>query len=268
MSKLAAILFSVLTLLNGNVFAEVPLLTAVGNLNSSTSCKLGSQVSGRVEQVFVEVGDFVKKGQPLLQLDKKLFEIDVSHKEAVLESAKIEFHDAEVNYLRMKKLWEKPAGQTPSISQKRYEDAKLRYEQAQVQVMQDEQDLKRAQLSLAETTIVASFDGVVSNRFVDPGEAITNIPITHVVEIQAADPLFLEFSIPQGYLKTIQIGTPITFKVEGHETKKFEAKVNLIYPSIDQMTRTFKCRATVDNPNLELHPGSLAKVEICKHDSI
>lgn len=244
------------------IFSEQPSLSVVGNLYPSTACKIGSQVPGRVEEVFVEVGDSVKKGQPLIQLDKKQFEIDFVQKEALVQSAKNELQDAEINYNRMKKLWEKPAGEAPTISQKKFEESKLRYEQAKTQLVQGEQELKRAKLRLSEATIRASFDGVVTDRLVDPGETIANIPSTYLIEIQSTNPLFLEFSIPQIYLKTVKVGTPITFEVEGAEKPKYYAKVDLIYPNVDETTRTVKYRAIVDNSSQELRPGSLAKVEI------
>jgi membrane fusion protein (multidrug efflux system) len=60
------------------------------------------------------------------------------------------------------------------------------------------------------------------------------------------------------------VGSPISFEVEGTEKEKFYAKIDLVYPCIDETTGTVACRAIINNPSQELHPGSLAKVEIFK----
>lgn len=248
--------------MQGIAVAQQPLLTAIGNIYPSAQCKLGSQVSGRVDEVYVEVGDSVRKGRPLAKLDPIQFEIDVAQKQAVLDSAQIELADTEKNYLRMKNLWEKPEGGTPSISQKRFEEAKLVYEKGKVQVILAQENLNRAIVNLNETLIKASFDGIVTKRYVDPGEAITSIPVTHLIEIQSINPLYLEFSVSQAFLSSIKPGTPIVFEVEGAKKARYEGHIDRIYPVVDETTRSTKCRAIIDNANKELRPGALAKVEI------
>jgi membrane fusion protein (multidrug efflux system) len=240
--------------------AEQTHFSTIGSIHASAQSKLGSQVSGRVEQIFVEVGDAVKKGQPLLKLDTVFYENDYAQENALLELAKIELIDAEINLNRMRNLWEKPAGVTPSISQKQFEDAKTRFVRAGAQLKKAQESLNRAKVSLDEATIKAPYDGIITDKFVDAGEAITATPAMHLVEIEAIDMLYLDFSIPQSCLSFVKVGTPVLFEIEGVSGGKSEAKIERIYPSLDESTRSVKCRAIIKHPGLR--PGLLAKIEI------
>ena len=237
-------------------------ITTIGNIHSSSQSLISTQVAGRVETIFIEVGSQVKKNQPLVLLDKRFYEIDLLHKEAALESAKIEMSDAEKNFSRMQKLWEKPDGEASSIPLKRFEDARTKYEQAVVQVKQAQENLNKAKLYLEETTIRSPYDGIVTKKFVDVGESLTTQPVTNIVEIQALDPLYLEFSIPQSYCNQLHIGSPISFEIEGVELKNKAAKIDLFYPSLDENTHALRCRSILNNPDHSIRPGSLARVMI------
>ena len=82
-------------------------ITAIGNIQTSSKSLISTQVSGRVEAIFVAIGTKVKKEQPLVQLDKRIFEIDMAQKKAALEIALVDLSDAQKNFSRMQKLWRK-----------------------------------------------------------------------------------------------------------------------------------------------------------------
>lgn len=244
-----------------------PVITTIGNIQASSKSLLSTQVAGRVEYFFVDVGQNVKRSQPIVQLDKRYYEIDLAQKAAALDTAKIEASDAKKNFERMKNLWEKPEGETPSIPLKRYEDAKLKYEQSIAQVKQAEENFRRAKLYLEETTIRAPFDGIITKKFADVGESIPVQPVTNILEIQALQPLYLEFCVPQTYANSLKIGTPISFEIDGNSAEISSAQIDLFYPSLDETTRSLRCRAVLDNKDNKIRPGSLARVTIKLQDS-
>lgn len=88
------------------------LVPAVGSFRARQTTRLGAQVSGRVLAVLVDVGERLKKDQELIRLDPALFQIERAQREAELEAAKVALAEAELNYTRMKNLWEKPEGGT------------------------------------------------------------------------------------------------------------------------------------------------------------
>ena len=241
---------------------EQKTICAVGTVYPLYKSTLGSVVSGKVAEIFVEVGDGVKKGQPLLVLDQSFFVIAVAEAQAAVSSATVELEDADRNYERMKKLFDKPEGQAPSISQKRFEDAKTRYEQAQVGLQKAEEALKRAQKNLNESTVTAPYDGVITKRLVHPGEPVNTSPVTKLIEMLSIDDLYVEFSVPQLHMSHLQVGTPVLLSIEGASVETVTATIGRIYPDIDEKTRAIKCRVEIKNSDRFYHPGALVHVVI------
>lgn len=237
-------------------------IVTIGNILPSSKSLISTQVAGRVENVLVDVGSEVKKGQPIVQLDRRFYQIDLAQKSAALEAANVEMADAGKNFVRMQKLWDKGNGEAPSISLKRFEEAKTKYEQSAALFKQAQENFNRAKLNLEETTIKSPYDGIISKRLVDIGEAVPVQPVTNVVEIEALHPLYLEFSVPQVYLANLHKGLPLTFEIDGVELKNKTAQIDLFFPSLDETTRSLRCRAVLDNEDFKIRPGSLARVTI------
>lgn len=231
----------------------------IGTLSPRQKTILGSQVAGIVKDVFVDVGSVVTASQPLVALDKTYFAIAVAEAQASLSSAQLECKDAERNFERMKKLFDKPEGQTPSISQKRFEEAENRFLQAEISLKRAQEFLKKMQKNEEDATIKALFDGVVSKRFVHPGDPVTVTPTTKLIEIISIEKPYVEFSIPQKSLHHVHVGTPVFIVIEGMFHEKKEIVIDCIYPDIDEKTRSIKCRATLLDRGGAL-PGALVEV--------
>lgn len=234
----------------------------VGELRARRTTRLGAQVSGRVSEVLVEEGASVNAKQELVKLDTATFELEIAVKSAESEAAVVSRSDAEVQFARVKAMWEKPAGQEPSIPRKQYDDAKTRLDAAIVQVKLAEAGLKLARQKMADAVITAPFDGVVTRRFVDPGQAVTSAPVTELLEIREVAKLDLEFRLPQAMLGRVSAATPIAWEVDGVADGRGEGTLSLILPDVDEATRTFRCRASIDNAAGRFRPGLLARVRV------
>ncbi len=252
-----------LSVLQGFLFSgeqvEPTTYKTIGTVYPQYRSVLGGQVAGYVKDVCVEVGDKVVKGEVLLKLDPTLFSIAVAEADTACDLARIECDDAERDFARMKKLFEKPEGETPSISQKRYEDAKSRWDKAKVCLHKAEETLKKSRQNEEDTNIKAPFDGVITKRFVHPGEPVTVTPVIKLIEVVSAKHPFVEFSVPQQYISLIQTGTKAGVRLEGVSGDVFFVSIDRIYPDIDEKTRAFKCRATLPEP-LGKYVGALAQV--------
>lgn len=239
-------------------------ISSIGTIHPKYATTLGSLVSGRVENVLADVGDVVSEGQPLLILDASLFTIDVADAQAALQAATVELEDAERNFIRMQKLYDKPEGIRPSISQKRFEDAATRFDQAKAAKTRAQEALNRCVNRLNETVIKAPYKGVITKRFVHPGEPITASPATKLLEIMFIDTEYLEFSIPQNHLTNVRPGMPIHMKIDGiHEE---QATIASIFPEIDATNRSVKCRAVLENRDHHIPPGALVHIHIMLED--
>lgn len=284
---------------------------AVGSFRARQTTLLGSQVSGRVEKVLVDVGDAVRIGQELMQLDPTFFAIEVEQREADAKAAEVKLAggretlkaieaevqvaqtavaEAELEHTRMKNLWEKPPGETPSIPKQRFDAARFAFEQAQARlqaaqsrvaeqaaklreyeagVKQAKEALHYSKERLDETSIRAPYDGIVARRLVDPGEPVTATPVTHLLEVQEVSTLYLEYALPQELLSAVKPGTPVTFDAEGvtEDGDDARATISVVYPTLDEATRSFRCRSVVTNPKLTFRPGMLASVQVVTGES-
>ena len=235
-------------------------LYTIGTVCARQKTTLGSVLSGRVDEVLVDVGDVVEKGQPLLRLDTKLLSIALAEAGACLQSAKVDFADALRNYERMKNLFEKPSGPSPVISQKRLEDAEVRCSQARTALTRADEAHKRAKQQLVEATISAPYAGVITKRYVHPGEPVTAAPVIKLIEMVSVEAPYVEFSIPQMQGTHVRVGTVVSVRIEGKADADLAAPVELMYPDVDEKTRSTKCRAAL--PAGEFSPGALVRVVI------
>lgn len=277
---------------------------AVGSFKAQQTTLIGTQVSGRVQEVLVDVGDEVKKGQEMVRIDATFFKLELEQKKADLETykaraessrqsiqtaqadlavVKASVADAELELQRMKSLWEKPNGESPSIPKRMYDEALFRKQQesarlesaqshlaeAQARSSESASSLKQAEAAvkyaeqrLGETNIRAPYDAVVTERLVDAGESVTSTPISHLLKVQEVDTLELEFSLPQSMLSRVQKGTPVDYEVEGIDVGKGTGPIAVVFPEVDEATRSFRCKVLIDNKEMRFRPGLLARVRL------
>ncbi len=147
-------------------------------------------------------------------------------------------------------------------AQSRVAEAQAREREAATALKQAQAAVALAQEKLSLTRITAPYGGMITKRYMDPGDNAATGPGNPLVELQDIRHLDLEFPLPQGYLGQIHQGTPLTYQVENLPGSNGRARINLIIPTADEATRSFKCRASVANNNMRLKPGLLAQVEI------
>lgn len=277
---------------------------AVGSFRARQTTRVGAEVSGEVLEVLVDVGAAVTRDQPLVRLDPTFFEIEVAQRRAEVESAqarkvsaeqgvqtaqaevehaRASVGEAELRFERMRALWEKPEGQTPSIPKSRFDEADFALREARARLLSAEsrvgeaqaglsqanvgvslaaQTLRYAEERLKKTEVTAPYNGVVTARLVDAGEPVTATPVTHLMEVQETAVLYLEFSLPQELLGVVRKGTPVRFEAEGVDDSQATGAIEVVFPTIDEATRSFRCRVVVDNREGRFPPGVLARVHV------
>ncbi len=244
---------------------------AVGTLRARQTTSVSSQVAGRVESVLVDVGDVVKKGQVLVRLDQTFIRLEVEQLKAGLAAARAAVVAAQIDVQETDRERKRKTElfQRDSAAPKEKDDAVAYYDRAlagqdakKALLQQTERQLQYAEERLRETSIVAPYDAVVTKRLVDPGEPVAVVPATRLLEIQEVAVLYLEFSLPQELLGVVKEKTPIAYEVEGLADFKGTGTVATVFPAIDEMTRSFRCRVVVENPDLKLRPGLLARVRV------
>jgi RND family efflux transporter MFP subunit len=241
----------------GSVALYIPTM---GNLRARQTSRLASQVGGRIQAVMVDIGDRVVPGQALVRLDPAFYDIEVRQREAEVEVARVGLTDAELLLERLSGLWN--GGVDSVISHQTLDESQAKRDAAEARVRQAQEALKYSQERLAETVVKAPYAGLITGRFVDPGELVATNPVTALVELQEMQVLELIFTLPQESMGLVETGTPVQFRVSGLPDHLGRGTVDKVYPRLDEATRSFTSRAWIDNSNLTYMPGMLAEVEV------
>jgi RND family efflux transporter MFP subunit len=267
---------------------------AVGSLFPYDETVVSSEVDGRAENVLVDVGDQVTKGQTLVEILSTEFKLTSEQQEALLEGAKAklgltasdgevkdpaqapsvkkaaaDLANAEQKFKRSKALFEQGilARQTYEEDESTYKAAQATYDLA-VQDVKNLQAILRQQSAMSDlakkklrdTKILAPFDGYVKERDVTIGQYVkVQTPVMIVVNV---DPLRARLKIPEKVAAWVPVGQPVTVSVEAYPDRTFSGKIWRINPSVDPQTRTFDAEALVENHGRALKPGFFAKASI------
>ena len=214
---------------------EVPqIATYTSTVQAYVKNNIAPQMTGRITKINAEIGDFVKKGQILAEIDK-----------AQLLQAQLQLQNKEVELQRLKSLYE--AG---GLSKSDLDAIELAYNVAKTQVD-----------NLMENTILRSpIDGVVTARNYDAGDLYgMSAPIYTVEQIV---PVKLLVGISESDYTKVKKGDAIEITADAIPGKTFYGKVGKIYPTIDPATRTFTVEVVVDNKYKTLRPGMFARVVV------
>ena len=213
---------------------------ATGTLLANEEVQLRPEISGRVTGIFFKEGSQVRKGDLLLKInDREL--------KAQLERKEFEEKLASDDESRKRSLLE-----IKGISQEEYDRSAN-----ELNMIRAEKEVIKSQL--AETEIVAPFDGVVGLRYISEGSYVNASML--VATMQDLHAMKVEFSVPEKYGRQVKNGTGIAVQV-GNQGNAYQGAVYAVESMIDLGTRTIKARARIPNPGQELIPGSFAKVEI------
>jgi len=189
---------------------------------------------GRIRNILVEVGQHVSKGQKLVQMDVA----NLSNLETQIENVKR-------IYKRTQELFN-----VGGASQQDLDNAKLQLDVAQT-------NLK----NLTENTFLLSpINGVVTARNYDNGDMYSGqMPVLTIMNI---NPVKLLINVSESYYAQVKVGMNVKVGFDVFGNQNFQGKVNLIYPTIDDRTRTFAVEVKLNNNNNKIRPGMFARVTL------
>ncbi len=216
-------------------------LHAVGSLRAARGADLSSQVAGTVSAVHFESGAEVTEGTLLVELAAQ---DDIAKLDALKATAAL----ARITYER--------------------DQRQLKAQAVSQQVVDtDAQTLKTAEASVAQQqaivdykTIRAPFAGKLGIRQIDVGQYLS--PGTAIVTLQALDPIYVDFTLPQQALAAVKIGQKVKVAVDTYPGEEFAGSILAINSKVDTATRNIQVRASLGNPDHRLLPGMFAAVSI------
>ena len=214
---------------------EVPqMATYTSTVQAYVKNNIAPQMAGRITKINVEIGDFVKAGQVLAEIDK-----------AQLLQAQLQLQNQEVELQRLKSLFE--AG---GLSQSDYDAIQMQYNVLKTQVD-----------NLVEnTTLRSPVNGVVTARNYDVGDMYgMSMPIFTVEQIV---PVKILVGVSESDYSKVKKGDSVEIVADAIPGKTFYGKINRIYPTVDPATRTFTVEVKVDNSYRTLRPGMFVRATI------
>jgi len=215
-------------------------LSFSGTVEPWREASLGAQISGRVEKIFVEVGEEITSGRLLVQMSGEQ-----------LTQAEAQFRSAEKDWKRMKSLLDKG-----TITQQAFEKIDASYEAARAGY----------ELVLESTRIKAPFSGTITAKYLEEGEVFTLVPGTAgspaILELMQVNPVKVTLQVAERDLPDLRRGMPVRLTTDAYPEREFTGKVNRIDPTIDPRFRMGGVELQIGNPGRLLKPGMFARVTV------
>jgi len=218
-----------------------PKIEAIGSLRAVKGADLSLEASGVVESITFNSGDDIEQGAPLLQLRTA---DDVAKLQSLQAMAEL----SDITYERDQKQFKMQA-----VSQATLDTDAANLKNAKAQVEQQ-------QAIIDKKFLRAPFAGHLGIRAVDLGQYLS--AGTVIVTLQALDPIFVDFFVPQQSVDQVRLSQAVTVKVDAFKDQKFAGEISAINPKVDANSRNVQIRATLKNPDHKLLPGMYATVEI------
>jgi len=234
-----------------------PLQEFVGTVTFDRSSVIAAQNSGVVKAINFEVGDRVKKGKTLVQIDADILNAQIVAAKANLDAAIDSQENSSKDYERYQKLLE-----SKTITQKEYDDALLKKNSSNSNVKALEANLKQLQIEVSKKSIKAPYSGTVVEKKVNLGEWVNaGSAVASIVDTTNAE---ITFNIPYDIYKGLRVNDTYEINIDGQIVK---GKLNAVIPSGDKITRTFpiKFKATLPKDNF-IFEGQQAKVSLSKKE--
>ncbi|MCK0069772.1 efflux RND transporter periplasmic adaptor subunit [Kordiimonas laminariae] len=217
------------------------IVEAIGTANARESVMLTSRVSDTVKTVHFEDGQVVQKGDLLVTLEDR-------EEKANVREAKANLEEAESQYARIEDLVTRGNASTSNrdAQKRRVDEAHFR--------------LDAAKARLADRRIVAPFDGVLGLRQISEGSLLS--ANTVITSIDAIDTVYVDFSVPERFIATLDEGQIVDAKVSAYPDRTFSGTVKTVSSRVDPVTRSVLVRAEVENADHALRPGLLMRVQV------
>lgn len=202
------------------------VITLSSNLEGYQTVNVAPSLTGKIEHIYVEVGDRVRRGDSLVRMDQQQY-----------RTTKLTHSNLQIEMQRMEGLI-----QSGSVSKQNYDQMKLQLDQT-----------KESLDFLTKNTFVrADFAGVISAKNYEDGELYSGQPIVVLTQV---DKLKTLVAIPESYVPLVKKGMKLTLTTSVYPDKTFPAYIEVVYPTLDAASHTFQVKVVVPNSEGLLRPG-------------
>jgi RND family efflux transporter MFP subunit len=274
----------------------VRAVDVVGTLAAVDEVVISSEADGLVSRILHDLGDRVRLGDPLVELDREKAQYNLAQQRASLQralaqygapdsehlppiehtpdvqKAQAELVQAQQSYDRAKELMNRDLVPRQTLDDA---DAMLRSKKAsydsslqnaknlQANIAAADAAVMLADRQLRDTYIRAPFDGYVQKRFVNVGQLVKgSLTPQAVMAVVRIDPLKVTGEIPEKMVPWIVVGQDVELHVDAYPDKAIAGKMSRLSPAVNSATRAFPFEALVPNPDALLKPGTFARVKV------
>jgi membrane fusion protein (multidrug efflux system) len=218
-----------------NTFSVIGTVAAVQGVNVS------ADLPGIVSRIAFESGDSVREGDVLVELDTR-------QERAQLAEAQAQRELARLNFARLEGLVQEGAV------------SKAEFDRAAAEQKQTDARVEEIQATIERKTIRAPFSGILGIRQVNLGQFLSAGDA--VVSLQALDPIYVNFGVPQQHAGKLQIHYTVRITPADGGNAVFHGKITAKDSQVDEATRNMQIQATIANPQGALRPGMFVQVEV------
>lgn len=221
-----------------------------GEVEAVNKSTVSAQTAGRVAKINYDVDDFVAQGSILVEFTNDEQSATAQQAKANASAAKIAYKQAQVDYIRIKDIFAKKL-----IAQSKLDQALSNRDALKAKSTAAQSAVIRANKQLEYTVIRAPYDGIVTNRYIEPGEVVN--PGSPIMEGLSLKQLRVITYIPEKIINKVKTNPQAIILSNGRE---IQSEKITIFPYADKVTHTFKARINIDTDKTGLFPGMTVKV--------
>jgi len=238
------------------------VVNATGTLKPIREVTVGTQASGQISKLYVQVNDEVKSGQLLAEIDPALMAAQLKQSTANEETARINFEQAARDLKRTRDLLAKDY-----VAKVDLEHAEQAYQSAQNGYDSSKSQVEHDKVNLDYTKIFSPIDGVITSQDATLGETLaSNFQTPSMFKIaQELSMMNIEVNFSESDIGKVKAGMPVTFSVDAYPDQTFRGSIktiNLDANSQQQGMTTYTAMVSVDNKDKLLRPGMTAYVNV------
>ncbi len=243
--------------------AGTPILTASGYVVARRQAVVSAKIQGRLEELRVEEGSEVRKGEILARLESSDFEAAVQRARAAVQRAEADLAEQE----RLLRVAERLTAERV-LAEDQKEAAESRVRIARAELAQQEADLAFVEAQMQHTVIRAPFAGVVVKKMAEVGESVAPIPpgvnistsSGAIVALADLATLEVEADVAEANVAKVASGQPAEVTVEAIPDRRYKAVLRQVLPTADRTKATVMVKVTILDKDEDLKPEMSAKV--------
>lgn len=232
-----------------------PFIGTTGSLYPYEEVIVSAEVDGIIRDLKVNEGTPVVKGMLLAVISETDYELDVRRSEAALKQAEASFSNTKLEFKRKEALFKEQL-----VTQQQFDDVSTRLSLAEAELERAKSTLSLAKQKLFKAKIYSPIDGFIKEKKVTAGNYARNgSPLFVVIK---NNPLKLIFTVSEKDIGRIKKYQDVSFKVDAFGEREFKGKVSIVYPSLEEKTRSLQVEALTPNPDGSLKPGLFARITL------